>query len=89
MYDDVAVPMITISNAERAEMPTLRDTVVCYHCGQPHTVVYGKHQRQGGEWEQETAATHSLAFFKCPVTGQTYLAGVNGKTWTPTWKPKT
>ena len=70
------VPYFTIGNDELVKKPVLCETIRCRVCGEMHDVEYGK-KMDTVTGEMKNSKT--LAFYKCPVNGKLYLAGINGR----------
>lgn len=63
-----------IGNEELEGQPQIKkgDMFDCPHCPDKHPLECGKNPKTG----EESAL---LLFYKCPKTGNTYLAGIDGK----------
>lgn len=70
------IPYFAVGNDELEKKPPLGKTVRCRVCGEYHEVEYGKEKDPAtGEMRE----SRLLAFYKCPKTGQLYLAGIDGR----------
>lgn len=66
------LPFIAVGHGELDKARDIKGTVKCYRCGKRHRVRLAK--------DSDGVPTH-LSFFKCG--GKIYLAGINGKVFTP------
>ena len=71
-----SAPYFAIGNDELAKKPALGETVLCRVCGERHDVEYGKEKDPVTGLMKESK---TLAFYKCPVNGKLYLAGIDGR----------
>ena len=62
-------PYIAVGNNELVE--ELGEEILCPHCDKTHEVQYGT--------DEDGNETRILAFYKCDVTGKSYVAGIDGK----------
>ena len=66
-------PMLPVGPEDLGE--ELGDTLLCPQCHHVHQIEYGDRILEDGT----KIPTKILAFYKCPETKKTYLAGIDGR----------
>lgn len=72
--------MLSFSNNELNDKPTIGASITCPHCNQLHDIQYGQEEQPDGTYKESKA----LAFYVCNDTP--YLAGIDGKNIMDTFK---